>query len=135
MKQILDLCLHQTTFQRGKCVNYIHFILMLPLLNYFSDSSSCRNFVGPSLGGLVVHLYSFEWSVTVIGGIQVVVAIIVALFTLGEFCCQKRRVGLGFLKGGGYLVPFLPPPSTLSLFLFFSNRENYFPAQGISSKF
>ncbi|XP_030830751.1 MFS-type transporter SLC18B1 isoform X2 [Strongylocentrotus purpuratus] len=57
----------------------------------FTSLLALGNFVGPSLGGLVVHLYSFDWSVTVIGGIQVVVAIIVALFTLSEFCCQNRR--------------------------------------------
>ncbi|XP_063959543.1 MFS-type transporter SLC18B1-like isoform X2 [Lytechinus pictus] len=57
----------------------------------FSSLLALGNFVGPSIGGLVVHLYSFDWSATVIGGIQVGVAIIVALFTLGEFCFQQRR--------------------------------------------
>ncbi|XP_041465048.1 MFS-type transporter SLC18B1-like [Lytechinus variegatus] len=57
----------------------------------FSSLLALGNFVGPSIGGVVVHLYSFNWSATVIGGIQIGVAIIVALFTLGEFCFQQRR--------------------------------------------
>ncbi|XP_071481859.1 MFS-type transporter SLC18B1-like [Diadema antillarum] len=56
----------------------------------YNSVYSLGNFVGPSVGGVMMDTYGFDWSVTILAGIQILVAIILALFTLSEFCCSGR---------------------------------------------
>lgn len=57
----------------------------------FNSLSALGNFVGPSVGGVAVDQFGFDWSVTVLAALQVGVAMLLAIFTLCEYCCQTRR--------------------------------------------
>lgn len=57
----------------------------------FSSSFSLGAFIGPTLGGYIVDLYGFQTTSSGIAGMNIMMMLILSLFSFWEFRCGKGR--------------------------------------------